>query len=325
MDIVKTIPLLSIGFFRAYLTTMRPYLLFVSGITGIFGMSFIHEVSLTKFILLFLASFLSYGFGQALTDCFQIDTDTLSSPYRPLTQGLISKIHVFTISILGLLFCVSVFTFFNPYNLLLGILAGIGLGTYTYFKKRWWGGPFYNAWIVTVLFLLAYYSGIKNNEENNTALVLLSLTSVFFGYANFVLSGYFKDILADSRTGYNTFPVVFGRKKAAVVSDIFASIFVVSALSRIVISFEHIQLITSVTVIVIFLIGIIQLAVSQIKLHKVKNDKDAFQPISLVVHSYILILISMTIMQKPNWRIFLILFYIAFVFTIYIRPAKNQI
>ena len=115
---------------------MRPYLLFVSGVTGICGMSFISELSVSKAILIFLASFLSYGFGQALTDCFQTDTDSISSPYRPLTQGRISKSQVLAVSITGLIFCISVFAFYNPTNLLLGLLSGLGLATYTYFKKN---------------------------------------------------------------------------------------------------------------------------------------------------------------------------------------------
>ena len=107
----------SINFIRDYFITMRPYLLFVSGITGICGMSFISELSITKSILIALASFLSYGFGQALTDCFQTDTDSISSPYRPLTQGRISKTQVLAVSIVGLVLCISVFAVYNPLNL----------------------------------------------------------------------------------------------------------------------------------------------------------------------------------------------------------------
>src|SRR5512136_2953220 len=93
--------LLSTDFLAAYLTTMRPYLLFVSGITGIAGMSLVPGVMGPAAIAIFIATFLSYGFGQALTDCFQIDTDSLSAPYRPLTQGFIGRRHVLLVSIVG--------------------------------------------------------------------------------------------------------------------------------------------------------------------------------------------------------------------------------
>ena len=76
-------PLLSIRFLKAYIITMRPYLMFISGVTGIVGMSFASDIDSVKTSLIFIASFLSYGFGQALTDCFQIDTDSISSPGLP--------------------------------------------------------------------------------------------------------------------------------------------------------------------------------------------------------------------------------------------------
>ncbi|MGB5289679.1 MAG: hypothetical protein WBN42_14415, partial [Ignavibacteriaceae bacterium] len=86
---IEQYPVLSLRFLKAYIITMRPYLMFVSGVTGIVGMSFAASRDPIKTSLIFIASFLSYGFGQALTDCFQIDTDSISSPYRPLTQGVV--------------------------------------------------------------------------------------------------------------------------------------------------------------------------------------------------------------------------------------------
>ena len=192
--VIQPYKLFSVGFLKGYFITMRPYLLFVSGITGIVGLSLGPDISTIKIILVFLASFLSYGFGQALTDCFQIDTDTLSSPYRPLIQGLISKGNVLIVSIFGLTFCVSIFGYYNPTNLLLGTLAGIGLYTYTYFKKKWWAGPFYNSWIVAVLFFMAFNTHKLMKSEINSATLIYALIAVFFGYANFVLTGYFLNI-----------------------------------------------------------------------------------------------------------------------------------
>ena len=122
---VYTYKLLSPSFIRAYIITMRPYLLFISGITGITGLSFVISINLTEGILILSASFLSYGFGQALTDCFQIDTDSISSPYRPLTQGIVSRTEFLIISGIGLTYCVTVFSIYYPPSLILGITAGI--------------------------------------------------------------------------------------------------------------------------------------------------------------------------------------------------------
>jgi len=76
------VPVWSLRFVRAYITTMRPYLLFVSGAAGLVGLSFVPGGASLRVVLAFSALFLSYGLGQALTDCFQTDTDALSAPYR---------------------------------------------------------------------------------------------------------------------------------------------------------------------------------------------------------------------------------------------------
>jgi 4-hydroxybenzoate polyprenyltransferase len=74
------------GFWRLYWVTLRPYLFFVSGAAGAVGLALSDAAGVT-FAAAFAAFFFSYGFGQAATDVFQIDTDSISSPYRPLTQG----------------------------------------------------------------------------------------------------------------------------------------------------------------------------------------------------------------------------------------------
>ncbi|TFG61883.1 MAG: hypothetical protein E4H28_08295, partial [Gemmatimonadales bacterium] len=104
--------ILSLAFFRDYVVTMRPYLLFVSGITGITGLALAPRLPFAATALLSAVFFLSYGFGQALTDCSQMDTDALSSPYRPLVRGAIRAKDVFRVSLTGLLLAgVTLFLF----------------------------------------------------------------------------------------------------------------------------------------------------------------------------------------------------------------------
>ena len=316
----------SFAFAKAYFITMRPYLLFVSGVTGICGMSFIDDLSVSKSILIFLASFLSYGFGQALTDCFQTDTDSISSPYRPLTQGRISKTQVLIVSITGLVLCISVFTFYNPMNLLLGILSGIGLATYTYFKRKFWSGPFYNAWIVGVLFLMAFLSGSDLSMITENHKLVYGLSAVFWGYANFVLVGYFKDVEADRATGYNTFLVVFGRRLSSIASNIFG---VLTILSVIFVfsysnSFERLLEQSSIQIIILAL-GILIMFFCQVLVHFIKQDDESSNAISLSVHAYILLLTSIIVLNKNEWIIPMIIFYVLFNLTMIFRPAKNQI
>jgi len=324
---IEEYPFFSFRFLKAYIITMRPYLMFVSGATTIVGMSFADELEIARAILIFIAGFLSYGFGQALTDCFQIDTDSISSPYRPLTQGIVNRNYFLTISSIGLFFCISVFAYFNLVNIGLGALAGLGLATYTNFKRKWWAGPFYNAWIVLLLFIISYLAASGNFYFNFSNVIFLAASlSVFFGYANFVLTGYFKDISADRLTAYNTLPVRYGRKIAAIVSDVFSVIVNLSLFILIVIlSLDSVPFFNLIIGSVFIYSGIGMSILTQISLHNVNTDADAHIAIAPCVHCYILILSGISILNKPYWFAGLILFYLLYNLTLRLRPAKEQI
>lgn len=318
--------IISIDFWKNYLITMRPYLLFVSGITGIVGLSFAPEIQLLETALLFLVFFFSYGFGQALTDCFQMDTDSISSPYRPLVNGDIKKTDVLTVSLFLLTLCGVVLTYFSLSNLLLALLCVLGLSTYTFFKRHWWGGPFYNGWIVAVLCILGYNSGWGDIKTNFSTQFILVIVSVLFGYANFVLVGYFKDVAADSKTGYNTLLVKFGRKKSSFVSDLIALVFVSTGITSFLLVANSNDYASLQVPAILFLIA--STAVSfytQMKLHNVTNDDNAYKAVSPSVNTYILMLISISLANKPSWFIALILFYLGFLTTIKFRPERTQI
>ena len=315
----------SLEFIRLYTITMRPYLMFVSGVTGVAGLVLAPENSLIPVWLTVLAAFLSYGFGQALTDCFQIDTDSISSPYRPLTQGRISRSATLLVSCAGLSLCVTIFALGNILNLALGFAAGLGLATYTFFKRRWWGGPWYNSWIVVVLCAMSFLSAGGTPLGLVHPPVLWTLLSVFFGYANFVLSGYFKDIEADRRTAYHTVPVVFGRKKAAVLSDLFTVLTILSVVGAMSHGWTRWEIpLTELSP--WFLLGGVFAAVKgQILLHNVRTDEQAHPAVAGTVHSYLLLLSAVAATMRPSWNSFLLIFYAVFVIVLKIRPMKTQI
>ncbi|MEK6704769.1 MAG: UbiA family prenyltransferase, partial [Bdellovibrionota bacterium] len=213
---------LSIPFWRAYWITLRPYLMFVSGVSGLTGLALAGAMDQILFWCLLASFFLSYGLGQALTDVFQTDTDSISSPYRPLTQGSIRPRQVLIVSLFGLALCGVAFFMGNIRTLPLTVLGVIGLATYTPFKRKWWGGPLWNSWIVALLPVIGYLCGSNGLSAPFGSVTLwLTVGSTFFSYAIFVLLGYFKDISADRATGYNTFPVVFGWNRAVLMSLVY--------------------------------------------------------------------------------------------------------
>jgi 4-hydroxybenzoate polyprenyltransferase len=316
-----------LSFARAYAVTMRPYLRFVSGITGIAGLALGPGIAAGSVLLLAVAFFLSYGFGQALTDCFQTDTDALSAPYRPLVRGRVRRRDVLTVSLAGLLLCGAVLVGYRPANAPLAALTVLGLATYTYFKRRWWAGPFYNAWIVALLVVMGYLAaGAPAAPRQWPAAMGGTLLLAFFGYANFVLTGYYKDISADRATGYRTLPVVFGLRPSALVSDGFAILAVAGAVAAAVAGFHQaLGRWEAIAGCALLLAGSVTAVVGQVRQHRVKGEATAYHAIVPVVHAYVLLLAGVAALHRPGWVLPLLLFVSASVWSMAHRPEREQI
>jgi 4-hydroxybenzoate polyprenyltransferase len=315
--------LLTPRFWRDYLVTMRPYLLFVSGVTGIAGLALAPDPAPVAVVLLGVAFFLAYGFGQALTDCFQLDTDSLSAPYRPLVRGDLRPTDVAGVSLAGLAACGLVVTAHDPRTLPLAGLTVLGLASYTWFKRRWWGGPFYNAWIVSLVLLIGYVAA--GGLAIRTPAVAGALVAAFFGYANFVLVGYYKDIPADRATGYRTLPVAYGLRTSSVVSDGFALLALAGVGLSLAASLSGRGPQAWILAAPFALAALGCTLVAQVRTHQVRSDRDAHRAIGPVVHAYLFQLTAVAVAAKPAWALGLLLFYAGFVHTLRHRPMQEQI
>lgn len=320
----------SLTFWKLFWIIMRPYLLFVSAAAGMAGFAEGPERGIGIVIIAFLAFFFSYGLGHGITDSFQIDTDSLSSPYRPLVQGTIKRWQSLGVSITFLAASCVLLFILNPWILPLGLLCVLGLITYTPFKRKWWGGPFYNAWIVAILpvigKLAASGRGLSPLDVMETGILVWVMISTFFSYANFVLMGYFKDISADRTSGYNTFVVAFGWKKAALASDFFALISIVVTgwgISSIlgaetVLSWKWMS-------IPVYAASIVVIIAAQRGIHAIRNENLAYKPIAYVVRGFILLRLGEVTALKPSWIVPSLLFYLAYEWTLKRRPEKRQV
>lgn len=211
------------GFWPAYAVHMRPYLLFISGVAGFAGMAVSPMVPpIGTQVVVFAACFMGYGFGQALTDCSQIDTDRISAPYRPLSRGLLRRDDVAALSLLGLLLTAGVLAWSNSGNVVLGAASVIGLATYSFFKRRsWWGGPMWNSWIVALLPWMGALASAPERALGKLEVELAMLcAATFVSYASFVVVGHLKDVAADRASGYRTMPVVLGWRRTARLGDV---------------------------------------------------------------------------------------------------------
>lgn len=323
MDTIQKFSLTSPRFYGALLIHMRPYLLFVSGAAGLAGMAISEttHIGTALFLMAFIPFFLGYGFGQALTDCFQVDTDSISAPYRPLVKGSVSPRDIGAVSLSGLILIGTAIIFLNPYNLLWCVLSIAGLATYTYFKKNYWfAGPFYNGWIVMLLPVMGFMAMSEGGYAILANAKLWSLCGLsLFSYANFVLMGYLKDITADRETGYNTFPVKFGWDATVWAGDLFVLFAVV--FSYTLVGFDD------MTATIIWMSGTVIALSGQLSGHfmKKKVEAHASYPIISTVRAFILWHLAAVVHFRPQWLLFSILLYLLFELVLFTRPEKEQI
>lgn len=314
-------PVISFSFWKAYFIQMRPYLLFVSGVAGATGiaMSSVQAIPGSGSWLGFIPFFLGYGFGQALTDCFQTDTDRLSAPYRPLSKGIISVKSVMMVSITGLMLSGLLLWWLHPMSFLLSLLAVGGLATYSIVKKRFWfGGPFYNAWIVALLPAMGYFTGRPRDQWQFDADGYVVLLVSFFSYANFVLIGYLKDVEADRATHYKTFPVVFGWYRTILAGDVFVllTLFFFWWQSE----YVFLELIFGIA-------GSLVIIAGQVDAHRSEkqDEQAALVPILATVRGFILLQLSMILRFQPDYYPLVIVYYLLFEWALFKRPSKYQV
>ncbi len=318
----------SAAFWRAYGVTMRPYLCFVSGAAGLVGLALAHGAGASAFAAGFAALFLTYGLGQALTDVFQTDTDTLSSPYRPLTQGRITRGQVLGISLAGLGLCGLVLAALSPWTLPLSVLAVLGLVAYTWFKRRWWGGPLWNAWVVAVLPAIGYLAGGGSAAAlRSDRLLWAAMVSVLFSYAVFVLLGYFKDVSADRATGYRTLVVVAGWRTATWVSlgfgvlAVAASAWMVGRLG----AFDGAGGASLAVALPLWLAGAASLLGAHPYMLRLQVESEAHRAITWTVRGFVLLHVGEAAVALPVLAFPALAFYALFELVLARRPERSQV
>ncbi len=196
--------------------TFRPHFFFVSGAAGLSGMVLAYQdpplwITLATFIICFF----SYGLIQALCDTFDLETDRINAPFRPMVSGALPVKTVVVVLSCLLLGVAVVFYLINPILLGVQMIALAFSLAYNRMKRIPHAGPLWNGVIVATLPYIGAFgvSGARSVSELPPVIHFNALI-VCFVYAGFVLTGYFKDVTGDSQTGYRTAPVVYGIHKA---------------------------------------------------------------------------------------------------------------
>jgi geranylgeranylglycerol-phosphate geranylgeranyltransferase len=304
---------------RALWVTSRPYLMFVSGAAALPGLA-LGRGAIAHVVLAFVALFVSYGLGQALTDVFQTDTDALSAPERPLVQGTISKRTVLIASLGGLTVCAAVIVSLSPAAALPAAMAIAMLATYTPLKRRWWGGPPWNSAVVALLPLLGSMAGGTGLAEALAdSAVRVAMLSSFGTYSAFVLLGYLKDVEADRATHYDTVAVRFGRRATVLASAVFATLGLAASLwlvqSRLMVSAGT----------ALWCIGAVVLLGAHVLAWRSTADDDAWPGIQASVHGFVALHLGEAAVIEPHWTLVAWVLFGASIAAMLQRPVRRQI
>lgn len=324
----KPYSLLSFAFWRAYFVTLRPYLFFVSGASGLVGLALAPKLTWGGLVAAHFAFFFSYGLGQALTDVTQVDTDSISSPYRPLTQGLITGKQVLAVSLTGLSLCALVFLWLNPWTLVLSAAGVVGLATYTPLKRRFWGGPPWNSWIVALLPAMGFLCGaVGLRPMLGDARLGLAMLSIFASYAIFVLLGYFKDISADRATGYDTFAVHFGWMPTVWLSLAHALVHLVASawlLALLGVLRGGVDT-ARVGVAALWVVGAALTLLGHAQMARTRDEKAAHGPIGVSLRGYVLVHLAEAAAARRELALVAFVYYALFELALWARPEKSQV
>lgn len=320
-------PITSWRFWRAYGVTLRPYLLFVSGASGLLGLALADTLAGPALFAAAAPFFLTYGLGQAVTDTFQTDTDALSAPFRPLVRGEITRKQVLAVSLGTLLVIAVLYALLNPWTLLPAVLAVAGVVLYTPFKRRWWGGPPWNSWIVATLPLLGVLLGGGTPAQALARPeVWLAMGSVYFSYSVFVLLGYFKDMEADRATGYDTIVVRFGRTRTLWVSVFHAAFALACSIALVRTAADAALRGWGGTAgAALWLGGTLSLALAHVRIAATTRDEEAHPAIALVVIGYVALHLGEATLLRPGFGLAAALLLPLAVLMLARRPEKTQV
>ncbi len=308
----------------AYWVTLRPYLFFVSGAAGLGGLALGGDVPVLRGAVAFAVLFVAYGLGQALTDTFQLDTDSLSAPWRPPVTGEISVRAVRAVSLVALAASAVILVVLSPWTIVPSALAVLGLVAYTPLKRLPWGGPAWNAAVVALLPVIGRLAaGGRPAEALADPRLWLLGGSVFGSYAVFVILGYLKDVEADRRTRYDTVAVRYGRRPAVLVSAGFAA-FGLGESALLVGSLAGGARL-ALAGLVLWAYGIGATVLAHRLAWKVRRDDEAHPAIAWSVRAFLALHLGEAALLEPSLSVIGIVLLCGFELALAARPARSQI
>lgn len=205
--------------FKAYIKILRPLNLMIGAFAVVITASILNSLHMVfNWVTALVVVVLCNGAANALNDYFDLETDKINRPNRPLVTGALLPRHALTYSII--LFCTGILlSFALPYQAtIIAILIALPLMTLynVWFKRIPLLGNFVIAFVLGITFLFA---GAALNNIN--AMYILAILAVGLTMVRELIKD-IADYEGDKKANISTYPVVFGVRKAWVVVALLA-------------------------------------------------------------------------------------------------------
>jgi 4-hydroxybenzoate polyprenyltransferase len=211
--------------------------------------------------------------------------------------------------------------------MVLAALSVLGLLTYTPFKRRWWGGPAWNSWIVALLPGLGYLAGARAPlAALASGRIALAAASCFFSYAVFVILGYLKDARADRATGYQTVVVRFGSRPAILCSA--ACALAAAVASTALVAPVSPTLGVSLPALAgagLWSWGLFTSLLGHLQGWRVERDEEAFPAVASSVRGFVALHLGEAALLRPEWTGASLVLLALFELFLRARPERSQI
>jgi 4-hydroxybenzoate polyprenyltransferase len=205
------------GVYFILISLFKPQRTLVSCTAFFVAMVFADRLELSSLFLGWSAIILAYSSQSVYNDIIDLDSDRINAPDRVLVRGILDMRSAYLLMFLLLtlsLICAYVVSI----NLfLIGILALIMGLAYNRFTKRN-GFLSYPTLALTHICLpfLAGYATVAGFDDR----VFVALLFLFMSNWLAISIKDFKDVAGDVKQGVKSFPVIFGEKKAAMLTSL---------------------------------------------------------------------------------------------------------
>ncbi len=158
--------------------------------------------------------FLTSG-GNIINDYFDIETDRINKPQRPLISHKYNLVFIYFLSIFFLLIGTLITLFISSEAFIIALLSGILLYLYSRFFKRM---PIIGNFVVSLLSGLLFIYGALVAE--NIRMGVFPAIFAFFMTFGREITKDIEDIEGDELSGMKTLPIIIGKDKAFLIAVI---------------------------------------------------------------------------------------------------------